>query len=211
MNKQASAILSTLKAHREQRMGSTISDLFAADADRFAKRTTRCGDILFDWSKTAIDDAALTGLLDLARAADVEPMRARLFAGDAINLTEGRAVQHMSLRAPADATIMIDGRNVVPDVQAVLATMTTFADGVRSGTITGAGGAFTDIVNIGIGGSDLGPAMATAGPAPSGTTAPRTHFVSNVDGADIAETSSGSCRRQLFSSLPPRHSPPRKP
>ncbi|MEM1040575.1 MAG: glucose-6-phosphate isomerase [Pseudomonadota bacterium] len=186
MNEQAKSILNKLQARREQTMDTTIADLFAQDAHRFQKSTATCGDILFDWSKTAIDDGALQDLLTLADAAELDTMRARLFAGDPINVTEGRAVQHMALRAAADANIMVEGRNVVPDVQAVLTAMAGFAQGVRCKSIQGSGGPFTDIVNIGIGGSDLGPVMATKALAPF-ADGPNTHFVSNVDGADILD------------------------
>jgi glucose-6-phosphate isomerase len=114
-----------------------------------------------------------------------------MFAGEAINTTEGRAVLHTALRAAADADIRVDGENVVPGVHAVLDAMAAFSDGVRNGTRCGATGkAFTDVVNIGIGGSDLGPVMATLALAPY-HDGPRLHFVSNVDGAHIADTLSG--------------------
>ncbi|MEO0547707.1 MAG: glucose-6-phosphate isomerase [Pseudomonadota bacterium] len=186
MNEQAKSILNKLHEHRKRTLDTTIADLFAQDTSRFEKRTATCGDILFDWSKTAIDDEALQDLLELAGAAKLDTMRERLFAGDPINVTEGRAVQHMALRAPADAEIMVDGQNVVPDIQAVLTSMADFAEGVRSKSIQGAGGPFTDIVNIGIGGSDLGPVMATKALSPF-ADGPNTHFVSNVDGADILD------------------------
>ena len=148
-------------------------------------------DLRMDFSKCAVNDETLTLLSGLARAADVEAQRDRMFAGEAINTTEGRAVLHTALRAAPGADIRVGGENVVPQVHAVLDAMGAFSDGIRSGSIRGATGkAFTDVVNIGIGGSDLGPVMATLALAPY-HDGPRLHFVSNVDGAHIADTLSG--------------------
>ncbi len=163
-----------------------IADLFDADAGRFDAFSVRCGEILYDYSKTAIEAETRSGLFAVAEAAGLEARRDALFSGEAINTTENRAVQHMALRAPASETVEIDGKNVMPDVAAVREAMGIFAAGIRSGDIAGQGGRFTDIVNIGIGGSDLGPAMATLALAPY-HDGPRTHFVSNVDGADILQ------------------------
>ena len=127
-------------------------------------------------------------LAALAKAADVEGRRDAMFAGDKINITENRAVLHVALRAPEGERVTVDGDDVVPEVHAVLDAMAAFADAVRSGKAPGATGKkITDIVNIGIGGSDLGPAMATLALAPY-HDGPRAHFVSNVDGAHIADT-----------------------
>ena len=124
----------------------------------------------------------------LAKAADVEGRRDAMFAGDKINITENRAVLHVALRAPDGERFTVDGDNVVPEVHQVLDAMAAFADAVRSGKAGGATGKpITDVVNIGIGGSDLGPAMASLALAPY-HDGPRTHFVSNVDGAHIADT-----------------------
>ncbi len=171
---------------RQKRVASqpVIADLFDADANRFDAFSAHCGAILYDYSKTAIDAETRDGLFAVAKAAGLEARRDALFSGEAINTTENRAVQHMALRAPVDETIEIDGENVMPDVAAVRDAMAAFAAGIRSGEIVGQGGQFTDIVNIGIGGSDLGPKMATLALAPY-HDGPRTHFVSNVDGADI--------------------------
>ncbi|MDD9910864.1 MAG: glucose-6-phosphate isomerase [Ahrensia sp.] len=177
--------LSRLKAHRDATAGTTISQLFEQDETRFDTFSARCGDILFDYSKTAIDEEARALLFDLAEAAKLEDKRAALFAGEPINVTEGRAVQHMALRRSGEEPVMIDGEDVMPGIREVRRRMVEFANGVRNGSIAGTGGAFTDIVNIGIGGSDLGPAMVTLALAPY-HDGPRTHFVSNVDGADIA-------------------------
>ena len=173
---------------RQKRKASqpVIADLFDADTNRFATFSAHCGAILYDYSKTAIDAETRDGLFAVAKAAGLEERRASLFSGEAINTTENRAVQHMALRAPVDDIIEIDGQNVMPDVAAVREAMAAFAAGIRSGEVGGQGGPFTDIVNIGIGGSDLGPKMATLALAPF-HDGPRTHFVSNVDGADILQ------------------------
>ena len=122
-----------------------------------------------------------------------------MFAGEIINTTEGRAVLHTALRNQSKSSVMVAGRDVTPDVRGVLATC-AISDGVRASEIT-------DVVNIGIGGSDLGPAMTTLALAPY-HDGPRLHYVSNVDGAHIADTLKTSTRRQRFSSSPPRPSPP---
>jgi len=167
-----------------------ILSLFAADPDRAARFSAQVDGLLFDYSKTGIDDDIRAGLLDLARAADVETWRDAMFSGAKINETEGRAVLHTALRAPDDAVIRVDGQDVLPGIRATRARMEAFADSIRAGRITGQGGRITDVVNIGIGGSDLGPAMTTLALAPY-HDGPRCHFVSNVDGAHIADTLKG--------------------
>ena len=159
-------------------------DLFAADSDRFEAFSAKLGALLFDYSKNRVSSETCAAMLDVARAAGVEARRDAMFAGEAINATERRAVQHMALRNVSDRPVVIDGEDVMPAVRDVLDRMADFAEGVRSGDIAGRGGRFADVVNIGIGGSDLGPAMATLALAPW-HDGPRTHFVSNVDGADI--------------------------
>ncbi|WP_029557672.1 glucose-6-phosphate isomerase [Xanthobacter sp. 91] len=167
-----------------------IADLFAS-SDRFERFSTSYGDLLLDFSKTAITDETLAQLLDLARAAGVEQLRDAMFAGDHINLTEDRAVLHTALRNRSDESIPVDGIDVKTGVDETLRNLTSFAYAVREGRIAGArGNAFTDVVNIGIGGSDLGPAMVTGALAPY-HDGPRCHFVSNVDGAHIADTLKG--------------------
>ena len=182
MNDEARARLEELRAMDR----SPIAELFQADPERFDHFHAVSDGLLLDYSKTAIDAATRSRLLDLARAAKVEERRDAMFAGKPVNVTEGRAVQHMALRAPADARIVIDGENVMPEVEEVRSRMAAFAEGVRAGKIAGRGGRFTDVVNIGIGGSDLGPAMVAQALAPW-HDGPRTHFVSNVDGADILD------------------------
>ena len=164
----------------------SILSLFERDPSRFEAFHARADDLLLDYSKTAVDADAMVVLLDVARAAGVEERRDAMFAGESVNATEGRAVHHMALRAPAHEPVPIGGKDVMGDVEAVRVAMRRFAEGVRAGSIAGRGGRFTDIVNIGIGGSDLGPAMATLALAPW-HDGPRTHFVSNVDGADILD------------------------
>ena len=146
----------------------------------------QAGDLLIDYSKHLIDDDVVRKLLAVASTAGVEARRAAMFAGEAINITERRAVLHTALRAPRDAVVMVDGHNVVPDVHAVLGRITTFADRVRSGAWRGATGeTMQTVVNIGIGGSDLGPAMAFLATESFGDHNLRCRYVSNVDGADI--------------------------
>ncbi len=165
--------------------------IFVDDPSRFERFSLRLDDLLLDWSKCAVDEAAMSELHALALAADVTGLRDRMFAGERINTTEDRAVLHVALRAPSDADYRVDGENVVPGVHAVLDAIGVFANDVRAGRVPGATGkAFTDIVNIGIGGSDLGPVMATLALSPY-HDGPRTHYVSNVDGAHIADTLKG--------------------
>ena len=144
------------------------------------------GEMLFDYSKTNIDPDTRDLLLDLARASGVEARRDAMFAGEKINRTEDRAVLHTALRS-LDAAVTVDGVDVMPQVRRTLERMETFARDLRDGRIRGAGGRITDVVNIGIGGSDLGPAMAVQALAPY-VDGPRCHFVSNVDGAHMHDT-----------------------
>jgi glucose-6-phosphate isomerase len=178
-----------LARHAAACEGRSILSLFDADEGRAARFSRRLGDMLFDFSKTQIDDTGLGLLLELARARGVEARRDAMFAGAKINETEGRAVLHTALRAEA-GPVMVDGQDVMPGVLDTRARMAGFAEAVRSGEIAGAGGAYTDVVNIGIGGSDLGPAMATLALAPY-HDGPRLHYVSNVDGAHIHDTLRG--------------------
>ncbi len=173
------------------RAGWTCARAFAGDPERFARFSLSFEDLLLDWSKCAVSDETMRLLAEAAKAAGVEERRAAMFSGAKINVTEDRAVLHTALRSPPGSSVMLDGENVVPEVTSVLEAMAAFAEGVRSGAIAGAGGRpITDIVNIGIGGSDLGPAMATLALAPY-HDGPRTSFVSNVDGAHIHDTLAG--------------------
>ncbi len=168
-----------------------IASLFDRDPDRFAGFSVRLGDMLLDFSKTGIDARALTLLIELAAERGVTERRDLMFTGARINTTENRPVLHIALRNRANTPILVDGKNVMPEVNEVLERMGAFANGVRSGAITASdGGRFTDVVNIGIGGSDLGPVMATLALAPY-HDGPRSHYVSNVDGAHIHDTLEG--------------------
>ena len=179
-----------LKAVRAEAGERHILDLFEADPDRAEGFSVTTGDMRFDYSKTNIDSAARDRLIALCDASGLTDRREAMFTGGKINETEGRAVLHTALRNLDGGPVMVDGRDVMPEVLGTLARMRAFADAVRSGKKTGAGGAFTDVVNIGIGGSDLGPAMAVLALAPY-HDGPRCHFVSNVDGAHIADTLAG--------------------
>lgn len=182
------AAFEALNRQAEQLKGTSLRQLFAADPNRFDTFSARTDDLLLDYSKSRIDDKAFNLLLDLARAADVEGKRAAMFAGEKINGTEKRAVLHTALRNQSDQPVLVDGADVMPDVRAVLDAMADFAEAVRSGELTSStGDAFTDVVNIGIGGSDLGPVMTTIALSPY-HDGPELHYVSNVDGAHIADT-----------------------
>ena len=174
-----------LKEHRAATKKRRIAALF--DTPKRAENfSARFGDLLFDYSKTHLDTEARWLLLQLADTAHVTQRRDAMFRGDVINETEGRAVLHTALRNLDGAPVMVDGQDVVTGVRATLDRMGTFAEAVRAGSFTGAGGKITDVVNIGIGGSDLGPAMAVQALAPY-HDGPRCHFVSNVDPAHISD------------------------
>ena len=182
------ALVDKLKSIVRDTNATDIRGAFAADPERFSRYSTTLGDFLFDYSKCAVNDAVLDGLEALAKEAGVEKKRDAMFAGEIINITEERAVLHTALRNRANTPVLVDGRDVMPDVNAVLSAMGGFAEAIRSGALRGATGkAITDVVNIGIGGSDLGPVMATLALAPY-HDGPRLHFVSNIDGAHIADT-----------------------
>ena len=178
-----------LESHYQQVAPLQMRDLFRQDPRRFEKFTLRFQDILFDFSKNRITDQTLPLLFDLARQSDLAGMTEKMFTGQKINTTEDRAVLHIALRNRSNRPILVDGKDVMPEVIAVLAHMRQFSESVRSGAWKGyTGKAITDIVNIGIGGSDLGPVMATEALKPYGKPGLRVHFVSNVDGTHIAET-----------------------
>lgn len=176
-----------LEANKSAAGDRKIISLFD-DANRFDGFSAEADGMLLDFSKTNIDAAALSLLTDLAEAAGVPDKRDAMFGGAKINTTEGRAVLHTALRSTEDAPLVVDGEDVRPDIAKTLEDMSRFADAIRSGGIAASGGErFTDVVNIGIGGSDLGPAMATLALAPF-HQGPRCHFVSNIDGAHIRDT-----------------------
>ena len=177
-----------LAAHHQAVKDRRILDLFA-DAHRAGAFTAIADGMRLDWSKTNIDADGRKLLVALAAASGVDAKRAAMFGGAKINETEGRAVLHTALR-DLDGPVMVEGVNVTPGITATLARMEAFARDVRDGRFMGQGGRITDVVNIGIGGSDLGPAMATLALAPY-HDGPRCHYVSNVDGAHIADTLHG--------------------
>ncbi|MEW2074636.1 MULTISPECIES: glucose-6-phosphate isomerase [unclassified Streptomyces] len=165
-----------------------LRTLFADDPSRAQRYVVRVGDLRIDYSKHLVNDETLALLLELAEATDVFGLRDAMFRGEKINVTEDRAVLHTALRAPRDAVIEVDGENVVPAVHAVLDKMADFADRVRSGEWTGhTGKRIRNVVNIGIGGSDLGPAMAYEALRAYTDRSLTFRFVSNVDGADLHE------------------------
>ncbi|WP_405774339.1 glucose-6-phosphate isomerase [Streptomyces sp. NBC_01538] len=165
-----------------------LRELFAADPGRAERYVVRVGDLHIDYSKHLVTDETLALLQELAAATDVFGLRDAMFRGEKINITEDRAVLHTALRAPRGAVVEVDGENVVPAVHAVLDKMAAFADKVRSGEWTGhTGRRIRNVVNIGIGGSDLGPAMAYEALRAFTARELTFRFVSNVDGADLHE------------------------
>ncbi|MFD7714073.1 glucose-6-phosphate isomerase, partial [Streptomyces sp. NPDC059786] len=177
-----------LAGHREELGGTHLRDLFAADPGRGTGYTLQVGDLHVDYSKHLVTDDTLCLLRRLAEARDVFGLRDAMFRGERINVTEDRAVLHTALRAPRDAVIEVDGENVVPGVHAVLDRMSAFAEKVRAGEWTGhTGERIKNVVNIGIGGSDLGPAMAYEALRAFTDRGLTVRFVSNVDGADLHE------------------------
>ena len=183
-----------LQEHYTALKSAHLRTLFAENPKRFQELTLEFNDMLADFSKNRITAETLTLLTNLAKATGLEAKRDAMFRGDAINVTEGRAVLHTALRNRANTPVHVNGKDVMPEVNDVLNRMKTFVNETRSGVRKGYTGLpFTDIVNIGIGGSDLGPKMVTEalkfyGRAPFGNRGLRIHFVSNVDGTHIAET-----------------------
>jgi glucose-6-phosphate isomerase len=174
--------------------------MFAEDPNRFQRFSASGAGILLDYSKNRIDEAVMASLFDLARAAGVEERRAQMCEGEHINITEDRAVMHMALRYQGDRPVEVDGKDVMPDIRAVLTSIEVYSNAVRSGEIRGnSGEQITDIVNIGIGGSDLGPVMVTLALAPYTKPGLRAHYVSNIDGAHIHDILAGlDPNRTLF-------------
>ncbi len=179
--------LDALKALAETHADRRILSLFDADPKRAQTFSASTGDMVFDYSKTAIDADIRTALIRLCDEAGLSDCRGAMFAGQKINETEDRAVLHTALRNLDGGAVEVDGQDVMPGVLETLQRMRVFAEEVRGGAVQGVGGSFTDVVNIGIGGSDLGPVMATHALAPY-HDGPRVHYVSNVDGAHIADT-----------------------
>ena len=184
----ASQTWRALQDHYRSMSQRHLRDLFTEDPGRFRSFSIRFGDLLFDYSKNRISADTLALLVRLARERDVGLWREKMFRGEKINTTENRAVLHVALRNRSNRPILHDGEDVMPAVRAVLAKMRRFSDAVRGGTWKGySGKPVKDVVNIGIGGSDLGPVMVTEALRPYALRALKMHFVSNVDGTHIAE------------------------
>jgi glucose-6-phosphate isomerase len=178
-----------LAAHHGDVRGQHMRDFFQADPRRFERLSLEVEGLLVDFSKHLVTDETMKLLFDLARQAKVTDLRDRMFSGAKINGTEGRAVLHVALRNRSDRPILVDGQDVMPGVREVLAKMRAFSEQVRSGAWKGhTGKRITDVVNIGIGGSDLGPVMASLALKPYWHPEMRAHFVSNVDGTHLVET-----------------------
>ena len=174
-----------LVEHRRAASGRRLRELFAEDAARFRKFSLAADGILLDFSKQLVTEETMRLLAALARECGLETWIERLFAGERVNTTENRAALHVALRS--DRPVRLDGRDVTPDVRAALSAMGRFVRGIQSGSVKGATRrAFTDVVNLGIGGSDLGPRLVCEALAPYARARPRLHFVSNVDGAALA-------------------------
>jgi glucose-6-phosphate isomerase len=177
-----------LREHQAQIAGIHMRELFIDDPARFERFSTSINGILFDYSKNRITGKTVSLLLSLAEQAGLKTKIDAAFSGEKINNTEGRPVLHVALRNRSNQPIQVDGQDVMPDVNAVLDKMEGFVNSVRSGEWTGyTGKAISDVVNIGIGGSDLGPKMVVTALTPYTRPGLRSHFVSNVDGTDIAE------------------------
>ena len=178
-----------LEAHQRTLASRHLREWFAAEPDRAARHSLEGAGLFADFSKHRIDDRALDLLHRFATQQDVTGWRDRMFSGEAVNTGEARAALHTALRRPASMPLRVDGRDVMPDVAEVLGRMRAFAGAVRNGERRGhTGQRFTDVVNLGIGGSDLGPAMVTDALQPYTADTLRVHYVSNVDAADLATT-----------------------
>ena len=188
INPTQTAAWQALQKHFDEMKDVTIADLFAKDGDRFSKFSATFDDqMLVDYSKNRITEETLAKLQDLAKECDLAGAIKSMFSGEKINRTENRAVLHVALRNRSNTPILVDGKDVMPEVNAVLETMKTFSEAIISGEWKGyTGKAITDVVNIGIGGSDLGPYMVTEALRPYKNHL-NMHFVSNVDGTHIAE------------------------
>ncbi|PHS69757.1 MAG: glucose-6-phosphate isomerase [Methylophaga sp.] len=179
----------SLQRHYSDLKYASMREEFALDSGRFDRFTIRCSDLLLDYSKNRITKETIEKLIALANAVDMSGWIERMFSGEAINNTEGRAVLHTALRNRSNAPVMVNGKDVMPAVNAVLAQMKTFCNQVHNGDWLGfSGKKITDVVNVGIGGSDLGPAMICDAIEPYGIEGLSVHFVSNVDGTDLSTT-----------------------
>src|SRR4029077_18950236 len=181
-----------LQAHYKKIRGLHLRDLFADDPKRGERMTTEAAGLFLDYSKNRVTDETIKLLLDLAEESGLQSRMEAMFRGEKINSTEKRAVLHVALRAPKEASIVVDGENVVPQVHAVLNAMAQFSNRVRSGEWKGhTGKRIRNVINIGIGGSDLGPVMAYEALRKYSERAMSFRFVSNVDGTDFAEAVRG--------------------
>ena len=177
-----------LKSHYAQMATAHMRDLFAADPGRFERFSLQVGELLLDYSKNRITGETMSLLVRLAEEADVAGWRDRMFSGEKINNTENRAVLHVALRNRSNHPVLVDGEDVMPKVNAVIERMGAFAEAVRSGQWRGyTGERITDVVNVGIGGSDLGPQMVYQVLKPYRHPRLKVHFISNVDGAHVKE------------------------
>ena len=175
-----------LCAHQQTVAKLHMRDLFANDPHRFNKYSLKFSDLLFDYSKNRITDETMPLLFQMAKEANIEQWREKMFAGEKINITENRAVLHTALRNRSNKPVMVGGKDVMPDINNVLAQMREFSEKVRNGAWLGfTGKTITDIVNIGIGGSDLGPVMVCDALKPYASDKLNIHFVSNIDGAHL--------------------------
>ena len=180
------AVFRKLKKHAEKAGKWSLKELFRNDPGRFPAMTLTAGGLFLDFSKNFLTKETLLLLLELAKECDLEKIRDRMFEGDKINTTEHRAVLHTALRAPRYEKVLVDGKNVIPDIQAVLDQMRRFSEKIHSGEWKGfTGKPITDIVNIGIGGSDVGPRMVCQAMRPFHIKELNVHFVANVDGHDL--------------------------
>jgi len=169
--------------------GKTMRDMFAADPNRFEEFSVSLGSLLLDYSKNRVTKETMDLLIKLAQEAGLEKAREAMFSGEKINITENRAVLHTALRNRSNLPVFVDGKDVMPQIKAVLEKMKKFSDAVRDGEWKGATGkAMTDVINIGIGGSDLGPVMVVEALKHYQKKGLNSHFVSNVDGTHMVET-----------------------
>lgn len=176
-----------LAEHQKEVFPLHMRDLFDQEPDRFEKYSLQVGDLLLDYSKNRITDKTMSMLFQLARDMNLESMRDKMFSGEKINFSEHRAVLHTALRNRSNTPVYVDGKDVMPDVNRVLAQMRDFTDRVRNGSWKGySGKKITDVVNIGIGGSDLGPLMACNALKPYSKPDLNAHFAANIDGAHLA-------------------------
>ncbi len=174
--------------HREME-NVTMRNMFEKDSQRFEMFSAQVGEIIFDYSKNRISQKTMDLLFELANEAGLQGRIEAMFSGVKINITEGRAVLHTALRNRSNSPVLVDGQDVMPEINRVLEKMRSFSESIRSGDWKGyTGKSITDVVNIGIGGSDLGPKMVCEALKPYGKPGMRVHFVSNVDGTDLAET-----------------------